>query len=153
MAHRQNYLAGPDPILTLEEAYWRVMLTLTEIDDFIFTHTAAGFITRDQRFKAEDLYRTLTDQNVYLDLMWRSEANNDKFCNTREWVQIITEETSMKLAAIQNVISLPGSFPRQRQTETHGQRTSPSPGSFLRQRQTEIFGYQFSGDSVVDTVR
>ena len=88
-----------------------------------------------------------------LNLMWRSEANNDKFCNTQEWVQIIAEETSMKLAAIKNVISLSGSFPRQRQMETHGQRTSPFPWSFLRQLQTETSRDQSSGDSFVDTVR
>ena len=63
MAHRQTYLARPDPILTLEEAYWRVMSTLTEVDDFIFTRTAAGFITHHQQFKAEDP-ATTSDGNL-----------------------------------------------------------------------------------------
>ena len=43
----------------------------------------------------------------------------------------------MKLAAINTIVSLPGSFPQHHQTETHGHRTSPSPGSFLRQPQME----------------
>ena len=69
MAHRQTYLAEPDPILTLEEAYWQVMSTLTEVDDFIHTCAAAGFVTCDQLFQAEDLHRTLSGQTEYLDLM------------------------------------------------------------------------------------
>ena len=118
----------------------------------------AGFVTRDQQFKAEDLHRTLADQTVYLNLMWRSEADSDKFCNTREWVQIIAEETAIKLAAIQKIISLPGTIPRHHQMETHqmethGQRTLPPPGSFPRQRQTETFGNRSSGDLTADTVR
>ena len=129
MAHRQTYLPGPDPILTLEEAYWQVMSTLTEVDDFIHTCTTAGFVTCNQRFKAEDLHRTLTDQTVYIDLMWHSEANEDKFYNNREWVQIIAEETAITLAAIQKVMSLSGTSPRQRQTENYGQPTLPPSGS------------------------
>ena len=152
MAHRQTYLAGPNPTQILEEAYYSIMSTLSEIDDFIFTRSAAGFITRDQQFQAEDLHRTLTDQNVRLNLTWRAEVNTDKYCNTREWVQIIAEETLMKLAAIKTVVSLPGSFPRDDQTETHGHRTSPFPGSFLRQSQTETSKTQFSDDWTINTV-
>ena len=118
-----------------------------------FARTAAGFITRDQQFQAEDLHRTLTDQNVCLNLTWRDEVNIDKYCNTREWVQIIAEETLTKLAAITTIVSLPGSFPRHHQTETHGHRTSPSLGSFLRQPQPETPNTQFSGDSTVNAVR
>ena len=90
---------------------------------------------------------------MYLDLTWRSEANEDKFYNTRDWVQIIADETTTTLAAVQKVMSLPGTIPRQRQTETHGQRSSPHPGSIPRQRQTETFGNRTIGDSTTDTVR
>ena len=152
MAHRQTYLASPNPTQILEEAYWSIMSTLSEIDDFIFTRSAAGFITRDQQFQAEDLHRTLTDQNVRLNLTWRAEVNTDKYCNTREWVQIIAEETSMKLVAMKTIISLPGSFPRHRQTETQDRRTSPSPGSFSRHLQTETPNTQFSGDSTINAL-
>ena len=51
------------------------------------------------------------------------------------------------------VISFPGTIPRQHQTESHGQRTSPPPGSFPRQLQTETFGILSTGVSTADTVR
>jgi hypothetical protein len=90
---------------------------------------------------------------VYLDLTWRSEANKDKFYNTREWVQIIAEETAITLAAVQKVVSLPGTIPQQHQTDTHGQRTLPPPGSIPRQRQTETFGHQAIGNTTTNTVK
>ena len=148
MARRQTFLAGTTPLLTLEEAYWQVMSKLTEVDDFVYEHKTAGFITQEQRSKAENLYRTLMDRNMDLDLIWRSETDIDKFCNTHEWVQIIAGEASATLAAIRDVISLPGTFPRPCQTETQGHHTSPPPGSFPRQHQTETFGTR-SGDNLV----
>ena len=90
---------------------------------------------------------------MYLDLMWRSEANEDKFYNTRDWVQIIADETATTLAAVQKVMSLPGTIPQQRQTETHGQQTLPPPGSFPRQCQTETFGQQAIDHPTTDTVK
>ena len=93
--------------------------------------------SQPQQSKPYGRLSTIPKPNLARRTRNHTEANIDKFCNTREWVQIIAEETSVKYPAIQNVISLPGTFPRQRQTETHGQRTSPSLGSFLRQRQTK----------------
>ena len=129
------------------------MSTLTKVDDFIHTCPAAGFVTCDQRFQAEDLHRTLSDQTEYLDLMWCSEADEVKFHNTREWVEIITEETAITLAAIQKVMSSPGTIPRQRQTETQGHRTLKTPGTIPRQRQTETLGHQIIGNLTTDTVK
>ena len=112
-----------------------------------------SFDEREQWFQAEDLHRTLSGNTEYLDLMWRSKANEAKFHNTREWVEIIAEETAIKLAAVKKVLSSPGSIPRHRQTETHGQWTFKSPGSIPRQRQTETHGHQTFGNLTTDTVK
>ena len=49
MAHQQTNLAAPDPILTLEEAYWKVMTTLTEVEDFVIQCKAIRYVTREQQ--------------------------------------------------------------------------------------------------------
>ena len=92
MAHRQKYLAGGNPALTLEEAYWEVMSTITRVDDLTYECTDAGFTTTNQRLEADNLHRTLVDQNRCLNFIWRNEADIDKLYNTRELVQIIDEE-------------------------------------------------------------
>ena len=152
MAHRQKYLAGADPILTLEEAYWQVMSTLTKVDDLTYTCTVAGIITSNQRLEADNLYCTLMNQDRHQDLIWHSEADADKFYNTREWIQIIADETSMKLADIKSVMSLPGT-PRPRQADSHGQQTLPPPGSFPRQHQTETLGAGSKWHPTTNTVK
>ena len=48
MAHRQKYLAGGYPVITLEEAYWKVMSTITKVDDLTYICTDAGFTTSNQ---------------------------------------------------------------------------------------------------------
>ena len=96
------------------------MTTLTEVEDFVVQCKATGYITRQQRREADDLHRTLTNHTVYLDTIWRSEANEAKFHNSREWVEIIVEETEITLASVNAVMANPGTIPRQRQTESHG---------------------------------
>ena len=102
----QTNLAGPGPILTLEEAYWRVMSKITEVEDFLHRHTTVGSITYGQRIKAGELHRTLTNQTMYLQLVWRSEPDEATFYNTRDWVEIIEEETATKLEAINDILNL-----------------------------------------------
>ena len=112
MAHRQKYLAGENPALTLEEAYWRVMSTITRVDDLTYKCTDAGFTTSNQRLEADNLHRVLVDQNICLNVIWRNEADIDKLYNTRELVQIINEEVLAKLATMKDaIISLPGTTP------------------------------------------
>ena len=66
MAHRQKYLAGENPALTLEEAYWKVISTITKVDDLTHICTDAGVTTSNQRLEADNLHYTLVDQNTCL---------------------------------------------------------------------------------------
>ena len=110
MAHRQKYLAGKNPALTLEEAYWRVISTITEVNDLTYICTKAGFTTSNQQLEADNLHCILVDQNIYLNVVWQNEANIEKLYNTRELIQIIDEEVLAKLAAMKDaIVSLPGS--------------------------------------------
>ena len=120
MAQSATNLRTPDPLLTLEEASWKVMATLTEVEDFITQCKAVGHVTRDQRYEADILSHTLTKQIVYLNLIWSSEPDEDKFHNAREWVEIIAEDAGVMLTSVKTVTATPGTIPRQRQTETHG---------------------------------
>ena len=129
MAHRQKYLAGDKYALTLEEAYWKVISTITEVDDLTYVCTTTGFTTPNQRLEADNLHRMLVDQNIYLRDVWQNEANIEKLYNTRELIQIIDKDVSAKLAAIKNaIVSLPGSAPRPRLPSPPPMRT------FTRQR-------------------
>ena len=115
MAHRQKYLAGERPEITLEEAYWKVMSTITKVNDLTYTCTEAGITTLHQRLEAEDLRHILVEQNTRLYEIWRKEDNVEKLYNTRELVQIIDEEVIEKLAALKDtIISLPGTTPNSR---------------------------------------
>ena len=58
-------------------------------------------------------------QTRYLGLIWRSEGNEATFLNTWEWVEIVQEETATNIAAIDDILAIPGTIPRQRQTESH----------------------------------
>ena len=127
MAHQQTTFADPDPILTLEEAYWKVMATLTEVEDFVTQCKAVGYVTRSQRCEADVLSHTLTNQIVYLNLIWSSEPNEAKFHNAREWVEIIAEEAEVMLTSVSAVMATPGTILRQRQTETHGDLSTRYP--------------------------
>ena len=120
MAQSATNLRTPDPLLTLEEAYWKVMATLTEVEDFITQCKAVGHVTRDRRYEADILSHTLTKQIVYLNLIWSSEPDEDKFHNAREWVEIIAKEADVMLTSVNTVMATPGTILRQRQTETHG---------------------------------
>ena len=100
MAHRQKYLAGENPALTLEEAYWKVISTITKVDDLTYICTDAGVTTLNQRLEADNLHYTSMDQNTCLNDIWRNEANVEKLYNTRELMQIINEEVLAKLATL-----------------------------------------------------
>ena len=119
MAHRQTYLAAPDPIPTLEEAYWKVMTTLTEVEDFVIQCKAVDHVTHELRREAGVLHRTLTNETFYMDALWRSEGNVAKFNNAKTWIEMIAQETILTLASVDTVMAIPGSLPRRRQTETH----------------------------------
>ena len=126
MAHRQKYLAGEHRALSLEEAYWRVMSKLTEVDDFTYVCNKAGFTTSHQRREADNLRHILVDQNTYLHTVWQNEANVEKLYNTRELVQIIDEEVLAKLATLKDtIISLPGTTPHPRPSSLSPPRSSP----------------------------
>ena len=118
MAHQQTNLTGPGPLLTLEEAYWRVMSKITEVEDFLQWHTTVGSITYGQRIKAGELHRTLTNRTMYLQLVLHSEPDKATFYNTRDWVEIIEEENMTKLEAINNILN-PKTSPRWYQKETY----------------------------------
>ena len=120
---RKN-LAETEPILTLEEALWRVMSKLAEVEYFRQRYKSVGCFVNNQCFEAGELKRTLTNQTRYLDLIWHSESNKARFLTTWEWVEIVPEETSVKVAAIDDILVIPGTIPRQRQTESH---TDPHP--------------------------
>ena len=64
MAHRQTYLAGGQPAITLEEAYWKVMSTITKVNDLTDTCTEAGITTLHQRLEAENLRHILVEHDV-----------------------------------------------------------------------------------------
>ena len=86
----------------------------------------------NQRLEADNLHRILVDQNTYLNVIWRNEANIEKLYNTRELVQIIDEEVLAKLATLKDaIVSLPGTTLRPRPS------SSPSPRSSPQQRQNE----------------
>ena len=59
------------------------------------------------------------NQTRYLDLIWRSEGDEATFLNTWEWVEI-----AVKVAAIDDILVIPGTISQQRQTESH---TDPHP--------------------------
>ena len=112
MAHQQKYLAGEHYALTLEEAYWRVISIITEVDDFTYVCNKAGFTTSHQRREADNLRHILVDQNTCLHTVWQNEADVEKLYNTRELMEIINEEVITKLADMKDaIISLPGSAP------------------------------------------
>ena len=149
MAHRQKYLAGENPALTLEEAYWRVISTITEVDDLTYVCTTTGFTTPNQRLEADNLHRMLVDQNIYLRDVWRNEANIEKLYNTRELIQIIDEDVLAKLEAMKDaIVSLPGSAPCPR-------LPSPPPmRSSTRQRREETLENHYTGErSNVDKIK
>ena len=147
MVHRQKYLAGGNPALTMEEAYLRVMLTITRVDDLTYECTDARFTTTNQRLEADNLHRTLVDQNTCLNFIWRNEADIDKLYNTRELVQIIDEEILAKLATMKDVIiSFPGTTPRP--------LTPPFSGSLPRQHQRKTLGsYRLDEHSGTNNVK
>ena len=112
MAHRQKYLTGRQPAITLEEAYWKVMSTITKVNDLTTTCIEDGITTLHQRLEAENLRHILVEQNTRLYEIWRKEKNVEKLYNTRELVQIIDEEVIEKLTALKDtIISLPGTTP------------------------------------------
>ena len=80
---------------------------------------AIDHITHKQRREAGILHRTLTNETFYMDALWRSEGNVAKFNNARTWIEMIAQETILTLASVDAVMAIPGSLPRQRQTETH----------------------------------
>ena len=126
MAHRQKYLAGGYPVITLEEAYWKVMSTITKVNDLTRTCTEDGITTLKQRLEAENLRHILVDQNTRLYDIWRNEKNVEKLYNTRELVQIIDEEVVEKLATLKNtIISLPGTTPNPRPSSLSPPRYPP----------------------------
>ena len=126
MAHRQKYLAGGYPVITLEEAYWKVMSTITKVNDLIRTCIENGITTLEQRLEAENLRHVLVDQDTHLYDIWRSEKNVEKLYNTRELVQIIDEEVVEKLATLKNtIISLPGTTPNPRPSSLSPPRHPP----------------------------
>ena len=127
MAHRQKYLAGGYPVITLEEAYWKVMSTITKVNDLIRTCVENRITTLEQRLEAENLRHVLVDQDTHLYDIWRSEKNVEKLYNTRELVQIIDEEVVEKLATLKNtIISLPGTTPNPRPSSLSPPRPPPT---------------------------
>ena len=149
MAHRQKYLAGEHHALSLEEAYWRVMSKITEVDDFTYTCNKAGFTTSHQRREADNLRHILVDQNTCLHTVWQNEADVEKLYNTRELMEIINEEVITKLADMKDaIISLPGSAPRPRPPPR------PLPRSPTRQQRRDIpENYHTGGYSSADKIR
>ena len=136
MAHRQKYLAGGYPVITLEEAYWKAMSTITKVNDLTRTCVENGITTLKQRLEAENLRHILVDQNARLYDIWRSEKNVEKLYNTRELVQIIDEEVVEKLAILKNtIISLPGTTPNPRPSSLSPPRHSPR--QYYRQENPE----------------
>ena len=148
MAHRQKYLAGERPEITLEEAYWKVMSTITKVNDLTYTCTEAGITTLHQRLEAEDLRHILVEQNTRLYEIWRKEDNVEKLYNTRELVQIIDEEVIEKLAALKDtIISLPGTTPNPRPSHL-------PPLKHSRQyRQEELGNHYRSEHSTADEIK
>ena len=149
MAHRQKYLAGEHHALSLEEAYWRVMSKITEVDDFTYVCNKAGFTTSHQRREADNLRHILVDQNTCLHTVWQNEADVEKLYNTRELMEIINEEVITKLADMKDaIISLPGSAPRPRPPPR------PLPRSPTRQQRRDIpENYHTGGYSSADKIR
>jgi hypothetical protein len=148
MAHRQKYLAGGHPAITLEEAYWKVMSTITKVNDLTYTCTEAGITTLHQRLEAENLRHILVEQNTRLYEIWRKEGNVEKLYNTRELVQIIDEEVIEKLAALKDtIISLPGTTPNPR--PSHLSPLKPSP----HYRQEELGNHYTSEHSTADEIK
>ena len=148
MAHRQKYLAGGYPVITLEEAYWKVMSTITKVNDLTRTCTEDGITTLKQRLEAENLRHILVEQNTRLYEIWREEDNVEKLYNTRELVQIIDEEVIEKLAALTDtIISLPGTTPNPR--PSHLSPLKPSP----HYRQEELGNHYTSEHSTADEIK
>ena len=148
MAHRQKYLAGKQPAITLEEAYWEVMSTITKVNDLTYTCTEAGITTLHQRREAENLRHILVDQNTRLYEIWRKESNVEKLYNTRELVQIIDEEVIEKLTALKDtIISLPGTTPNPQ--PSHLSPLKPSPHYW----QEELGNHCTSKHSTADEIK
>ena len=93
MAHRQKYLAGENPALTLEEAYWKVMSTITRVDDLTYKCTDAGFTTSSQRLEADNLHRVLVDQNICLNVIWRNEGTSINYTTPANWYKLSTKRS------------------------------------------------------------
>ena len=108
--------AEPEPILTLEEALWSVMSKLAEVKYFVQRYQSIGHFGNNQRVEASELKRTLASETRYLDLIWQSEGDEATFYNTWEWVEIVREESEAKIAAIDDILAIPGTIPRQHQT-------------------------------------
>ena len=148
MAHRQKYLAGGQPAITLEEAYWKVMSTITKVNDLTDTCTKVGITTLHQRLEAENLRHILVEQNTRLYDIWRKEGNVEKLYNTRELVQFIDEEVIEKLTALKDtIISLPGTTPNPQ--PSHLSPLKPSPYYW----QEELDNHYTSKHSTADEVK
>ena len=148
MAHRQKYLAGGQPAITLEEAYWKVMSTITKVNDLTTTCIEDGITTLHQRLEAENLRHILVEQNTRLYEIWRKEKNVEKLYNTRELVQIIDEEVIEKLTALKDtIISLPGTTPNPQ--PSHLSPLKPSPHYW----QEELGNHYTSKHSTADEIK
>lgn len=94
-------MAQSADVLTLEEAHWRVMSKITEVETFLQQHTTVGGLHQSQRARAGELHRTLARQSSILRILWHAEPNEARYHNMREWINVIEDEVETKLRAME----------------------------------------------------
>ena len=88
------------PIPTLEDTYDLLMANSTRIIRLIERHMAIGHLLENPWEEA----RTLRDKTAHgtflFDCLWRSEPDEARFVNLREWVAIVKTDAKSKLKAL-----------------------------------------------------
>ena len=89
-------------VLTMEEAHWRVMSKITEVERFLQERrTTVGPLHPEQWTEAGNLHRKLAQRLSLLKILWHAEPDEARFHGMREWITVIEDEVYTKLGAME----------------------------------------------------
>ena len=93
-------MAHSADVLTLEEAHWRVMSKITEVERFLQRHTTIGSLHLEQWAEAGDLQQKLAHRLSIMKILWHAEPDEARFHGMRDWITVIEDKVRTKLRAM-----------------------------------------------------